>query len=465
MSRKITIDPVTRIEGHARVEIDIDDNKKVTGSVFKVIDFRGWETFLRGMQVEMMPTITPRICGTCPQSHHLVSARTVDKVFGAKIPRSAELLRRALNMGAMIHSHAVHFFALAGPDLVLGIDADPAQRNIIGLVQAAPEVAKQALRLRSIGQKVVELIGGRGTHPVTAVAGGVSAPLDKDKRERLEKLSSEGVTLGRKLFQFAKDALLKQKALHTVLPLESYYLGTVSKGCLDFYDGDLRLVSPSGQNWDFHEDDWTKNMIEETSPHSYAKHVLCKTPEGKTVTYRVGPLARVNACDRIDTPAANAELDQFRKAFKRPCHQTTLYHWARLIELLHSLEKLAEIVKDKELYAETVKAPLDTPRNATAHVEAPRGVLIHDYKVDANGIVTDANLLVATQQNISAINQTVGMAAQRFIDKPDSFLLNGIEMGIRCYDPCLSCATHRMGEMKLEVIVRQDGKHIREARR
>jgi F420-non-reducing hydrogenase large subunit len=383
------------------------------------------------------------------------------------IPRAAWLLRNALNYGQFIHSHGVHFFALAGPDLILGLDADPAKRNILGLVEAAPDVATKALRLRTIGQRVSELIGGRGTHPVSCVAGGIGAPLGKEKRETLRKLADEAVTLGTELFSFSKKLLLSKMDLVQSLPLETHYLGTVRAGALDLYDGDLRLVSPDGQHKiEFKEEDWMSHLFEETVPGSYAKYVFCKTGADDAVPYRVGPLARLNCCDRIDTPLANAELEELRKVAGNPCHQTVVYHYARLIEILHAAERLHAIMNDDEVLSENVRAPTDgTPRNATAHIEAPRGTLIHDYQVDGNGIVTEANLIVATQQNMSSINATVGMSAQQYLDQPDGMLLNAIEFGVRCYDPCLSCATHRIGEMKLDLSIRKDGSEVRRVRR
>ncbi|MCB9652860.1 MAG: Ni/Fe hydrogenase subunit alpha [Deltaproteobacteria bacterium] len=467
MGRKITIDPITRIEGHARVEIDVDDNNKVTSSVFQVLDFRGWETFLRGMQVENMATITPRICGTCPQTHHLASARTLDRVFDVQIPRPAELLRYAANMGGLVHSHAVHFFALAAPDLVMGVDAKPETRNIVGLVQAMPDLATKALRLRSVGHKIVELIGGRGTHPVSCVAGGLSTPLGKDKRDVFSRLANEGLTLSRELFDVGKKALFADRALAESLPIETHYMGTSKDGALDLYQGALRFVSADGDAFEFSEDRYTDHIVEFVGASTYAKHTrFRKDPNGDSVPYRVGPLARLNTCDFIDTPLAQKEFEEFRVVAGFPSHETMFYHYARLIELLHAVEKLAELAKDDEIYSDNVRTKkLNAPRSATAHVEAPRGTLIHDYDVDENGIVKKANLLVATQQNIPAINETISMSAEKFINQSDGFLLNAIEMGIRCYDPCLSCATHRYGEMKLDVIVRKEGHELRRARR
>ena len=272
--------------------------------------------------------------------------------------------------------------------------------------------------------------------------------------------------LGLSLFETAKDALLTQIDLVFSLPLETHYLATVNDGAMDFYQGALRLKAPDGTTLDFEEDAWRDHMHEESSPTSYAKDVLCRTASGEDVSYRVGPLARINCAERIDTPRAQVELGELRELGGDPCHHTLMYHYARLVELLHALEKLCQLVDDDEMYSDQVRAKVGSPRSATAHVEAPRGVLIHDYEVDGDGIVTGANLMVATQQNIAAINQTVGMSAAQYLDRPDDFLLNAIEVGIRCYDPCLSCATHRVGEMKLEVLIRDaDGRVVRQARR
>lgn len=466
MARKITIDPVTRIEGHARVEVDIDDNDQVTNSVFKVLDFRGWETFLRGTQVEMMPSITARICGTCSSSHHLASAKAVDQVFGATPPRAAELLRYALNLAGYIHSHGVHLFALAGPDLLLGLNADPATRNIMGLIDAAPEVATKALKLRAISTRIGETIGGRGIHPVTAVAGGMASPLTAASRTRLNKEAQTALELAGELFDFVKQALLSSTDLTESLPLETHYLALVRDGAMDHYEGRLRLRAPDLSTFEFAVDDWVDYLVEESSPSSYAKSVVCRLNGGGETSYRVGPLARINCCDTIDTPRANAELAEFRKVAGFPCHQTVQYHYARLIELLYAAEKLVELLGDDEICSPDVKAaPAHAPRHGVGAVEAPRGVLIHDYGVDENGIVTDVNLIVATQQNVPAINATVGLSVKEYLNQPDDLLLNGIEFGIRCYDPCLSCATHRVGEMKLEVVVRHQGEVVRTARR
>jgi len=336
----------------------------------------------------------------------------------------------------------------------------------VALLKAHPDVARKALELRSLGQRVTEIVGGRGTHPVSAVAGGASAPLGKARHHALETLARQGLELGQELFQVARDALVAKSDLVLSLPIETHYLGTVRDGALDLYDGELRLRAPDGSVTDFSEDDWMSHLVEETTSSSYAKPVYFKGPDGGHVPYRVGALARLNCADRIDTPLAQAELERFRELGGFPCHFTPMYHYARLIELLHMLEKLAGLVADPEILSEDVRTvPTQPPRRATAHVEAPRGVLIHDYDVDPNGIVTKANLIVATQHNIHSINRTIGLSVEKLLGESDDKLLNGIEFGIRCYDPCLSCATHRLGEMKMEVVVRRGGEIIREARR
>jgi F420-non-reducing hydrogenase large subunit len=359
----------------------------------------------------------------------------------------------------------VHFFALAAPDLLIGMDADPGERNLVGLLKAAPQVAKDALRLRSIGQKVTEIIGGRGTHPASVV-GGLAAPLDDDRHRALTALVEEALPLGLQLVEVARQALVERTEVLSSLPLPTAYMGTVKDDALDLYDGDLRLRTVDGEIVDFTEDEWSAYLTEEAVPSSYAKIVTCRTAGGERVPYRVGALARLNCVDRIDTPFANEELKRYREVGGFPCHETVMYHYARLIELVYAIEKLTEIVKDDEIRSDVVRAkPQAPPRSATAHVEAPRGVLIHDYGVDEDGIVTSANLVVATQQNISSINDTIGLSAANYLDQGDELLLNGIEFGIRCYDPCLSCATHRLGDMKIEVVVRHRGEVVRRARR
>lgn len=466
MGRTIVVNPVTRIEGHAQIDIDIDDADQVVGARLHVLEFRGFEKFIEGMQVELMPTLSTRICGTCPHAHHLVAAKCADLVFGAIPPRAALLQRQLLNAGSIIHSHAIHFFALAGPDLLLGLAASPADRNIVSLLKAAPELAKRALRLRSLGQKIAEVVGGRGTHPITAVSGGMAAAIDADKLDQLRSMAGEALELSRFALESGKKALSERAELIALLPLSTHDLGTVQDGIWDLYDGRLRLCSPDGKiAAEVAALQYKDVMVEEAVSDSYAKRVLFKL-DGTEADYRVGPLARLNVCERMPTPEAQAELEEYRNKFGHPTHDVVLNHYARLIELLACAELAVKLCKDPELGSDTVQTrPTHGPKSAVAHVEAPRGVLIHDYDVDDRGLVRKANFLVATQHNISSINKSLRLAAERFWKKSEAEFVNGVEFAIRCYDPCLSCSTHQVGEMPMVVNVRRGGQLVRQVRR
>jgi coenzyme F420-reducing hydrogenase alpha subunit len=467
MSRTLQINPVTRIEGHAKVNIEIGDDKTVKAASMHVLEFRGFEKFVEGMQAELMPTLTTRICGTCPHAHHLVSAKCLDRAFSAPPPRAAVLLRELLNCGSIIHSHAVHFFALAGPDLFLGLGSPVAKRNLVGLLEAAPHLATKALRLRSIGAQIVEIVGGRATHPVTAVAGGMSAGLTPQSRDSLRALVVEGFELAKVALAEGKKALGQQTALLSTIQLAVRDMGTVKGKNLDLYDGTIRVRRPDKSiAVEFEAENYRTHLFEQAFPDSYGKEVRLRDPQDKAAVYRVGPLARVNCADAIDTPAANAELGEFKKTWGDPCDKVALGHYARLIELLYCAEKAAQIVNDDEIMSTNLRTPPGgTPKQAAAHVEAPRGVLIHDYDIDANGIIKTANFVVATQHNIACINASIKDAAAKFLDQGDQRLMDGVEFAIRCYDPCLSCSTHCVGQMPLDITITRDGQTIRTARR
>jgi len=466
MGRTIVVNPVTRIEGHAKIDVEIDDADQVVAARLHVLEFRGFEKFVEGMQVELMPTLTTRICGTCPHAHHLVAAKCVDAVFGAAPPLAALLQRQLLNAGSIIHSHAIHFFALAGPDLLLGIGAAPADRNIVSLLRAEPDLAKRALRLRSLGQKIAEVVGGRGTHPITAIAGGMAAPIDQDKLGQLRTMATEALDLARIALDAGKSVLSSRSELIELLPLSSYDLGTVNNDVWDLYDGNLRLCAPDGKTAaEVTSTQYRDVMVEEANAFSYSKRVLFKLG-GTEVDYRVGPLARLNACGKLPTPAAQAELEEFRTRFGHPTHQVVLNHYARLIELLACAELAVKLCNDPELTSTSIQTqPTHGPKSAIAHVEAPRGVLIHDYEVDDQGLIHKANFLVATQHNISSIDKTLRLAAERFWKKPEAEFVNGVEFAIRCYDPCLSCSTHQVGQMPMIVNVTRNGQVIRQVKR
>lgn len=463
MGNVITINPVTRIEGHAKVTVELGDDGRVSAALLHVLEFRGFERFVQGMHVEKMPTVTSRICGTCPHAHHLVAAKAVDAVFGVEIPPAARLLRELLNAGSMIHSHAIHFFALAGPDLFMGIDAAPEKRNLVALLGVAPDVGKAALRLRSIGQRIAEEIGGRGTHPVTCVAGGMASGITADTRALLLKMAEEAVAITQTVLGAGRDALAKSDELLRSFNQPLFDLGTVNSGALDCYDGMIRVRDPEGKTLrEVKAEEYRDVMIEEALPHTYTKQVLLRLAGAENKQYRVGPLARINCSDTISTPLAAAEWQAFRERWGAPCHFTGAQHHARLVELLHHAEKAVQILKNDEIMSANIRnQPRGAPRRGIAHVEAPRGILIHDFDVDKNANVTSANLLVATQHNIAAINESVKLAADKFLSASDSALTNGVEFAIRCWDPCLSCSTHAVGQMPLDLTISHQGTTLR----
>jgi F420-non-reducing hydrogenase large subunit len=463
MGRTITINPVTRIEGHAKVTIELGDDGKVSAALLHVLEFRGFERFVQGMHIEKMPTVTSRICGTCPHAHHLAASKAVDAVFGVEIPRAARLLRELLNAGSIIHSHAIHFFALAGPDLFIGVDAPAERRNLVALLAAAPELGKKALRLRSIGQRISEEVGGRGTHPVTCVAGGMASGITPETRKMLLALAEEAVTLTQEVLAAGRDAFTKHDALLRSFEQKVHDLATTKGGALEFYDGPLRLNAPDGKTErELKAENYRDVMVEEALPYSYAKQVLLRANGSGLLPYRVGPLARLNCAESIGTPLAAAEFAAFRERWGSPCHFTAAQHHARLIEILNQAERAVELLKDDAIQSNELRTVIKgTPKRAIAHVEAPRGLLIHDFDVDANANVTGANLLVATQHNIATINQTVKLAADKFLTQSDEALTNGVEFAIRCWDPCLSCSTHAAGQMPLELYIVHRGSTLR----
>lgn len=470
MKRTITIDPVTRIEGHARVFLNLGESGNLESAGLVVNELRGFERLLVGMEADRMPSVTARICGVCPSAHHLASCKALDNAAGVEPPPAAKLLRELLYMGHFIHSHALSLFVLQGPDLVLGLDAAPAVRNVVGLVAAQPEIAKKALRLRSIGQKINELVGGRGTHPVTAVAGGITFVWDGEKKTLLTEWITEALALVQELAPVARELLLKQLEIHQNLLTdwthETHYLGTVMDGRINFYDGLLRAMDPRGNVVkEFPAADYEHYLTEKVVDYSYMKEVMLLL-EGREYPYRVNTLGRINCADEMGTPLADRELALFRKAFGRPCHATVMHIYARLIELIYACERAEEIVHMPQIAGETRVPVKFTAGRGIGHVEAPRGTLVHDYEIDDQGIIRSANLIVATQHNYHCINRSIMQAAQsHVIGKDDDGLLNAVEFAIRCYDPCLSCATHAVGRMPLEVVLRQGDSTVRQIRR
>lgn len=458
----ITIKPVTRVEGHAKVDLHLDDaGKKVEKAFFRVEEFRGFEKILEGRPLEEAPHIVPRICGICPVSHHLSSAKACDAVLGVEPPETGTLLRELMHMGQTVHSHALHFFFLAAPDFLFPTDLE--KRNVIGIVKTNPELAKKAITLRKMGQDVVSTVGGRAIHPITAVPGGVTKPITEEERKgMLQKmkqalvLSQEALGIGKKIVADNME-LIKEFA-----PIETNYGGLTRNGVLDLYDGKMKFINPAGQ------------LIEEFPASEYMNHIdeheedftSIKFPYLKSLgfpkgTYRVNTLARLNVADKISTPIAQKELESYRKSFGRPAHLTLLYHYARLIELIYACEKAMELLENSKITGTKTRTPANLRAGeGVGIIEAPRGMLIHHYKTNGEGIITKANIIVATQQNNYAINESVKSVAQKWITsaQPKEELLNRVEMAIRAYDPCLSCSTHLVGRMPLEISVYRKGK-------
>ena len=463
--QKITIEPVTRIEGHAKVTIHLNGKGKVEKAFFHVNEWRGFEKFSEGRPFFEMIQITPRICGICPVSHHLTAAKACDGVVGVTPPRPARLLRELMHMGQFIQSHSMHFFELAGPDLLLGFDADPAIRNVVGVVQANPDLALKAVRLRAFGQEIIRRLGGKRIHPVHSIPGGVNAPLSvQDRDEILSQIDDmidvvkTAITVGKGWYEGNMDVVNQ----FAVFP--SAYMGLVDEqGGLQLYDGILRLVDKTGKKLEeFDPQNYLDYIGEHVEDWSYLKfpfYLKMGWPKG---TYRVGPLARLNVADKINTPLAHEEFLKFKSlGGDKPVEGTLWYHYARLIEDLYAIERAKEILLDPDVLSTDLMTDYAARSGeGVGCLEAPRGTLIHHYKTDPNGMLTKVNLIVATGHNNWAMSTAVEMVAKTYVDGKNlkEGMLNRVEAAIRAYDPCLSCSTHAIGAMPLAIeLVEPDG--------
>lgn len=467
MSRVIKIDPVTRVEGHGRVVIHLDDAGQVSDARFHVVEFRGFEKFCEGRHFTEMPTLTERICGICPVSHHLASAKAVDAICGVQPTPTARMLRELMHMGQMIQSHALSFFHLSSPDLLLGFDCDPATRNVFGLIAANPEAARKGIRLRQYGQQIIAAVGGRKIHPDVCVPGGMNRALKVEDRDELLAGIDEAMTTTR----FAIQVLLDYCGQHadfvrTFATFPSNYMGLVTaEGRLEHYDGLLRMIGPDGTRLeDFYDPTSYLSLIAEaTEDWSYLKFPFYRPQGYPAGSYRVGPLARLNVCDGIGTPEADKELANFRAATGgKPVEGSLFYHYARLIEILFAIERAQQLLSHADICGQDLIAESYTilPEGVGV-VEAPRGTLFHHYVVDEGGAIERVNLIVSTGQNNQAMNQSVAQVAKMYVKANGTELhesmLNKVEAAIRCYDPCLSCSTHAIGQMPLVVELRDAG--------
>jgi NAD-reducing hydrogenase large subunit len=468
MNKEIVINPVTRIEGHAKVTIFLKDDSSVKEARFQITDFRGFEKFCEGRPFYEMPSITSRSCGICPVSHLIASAKACDQIVGVNPPTTAVLLRRLMHMGQMIQSHALNLFHLSFPDLLLGLDSDPAERNIFGLIEKQPDLARQGIRLRKFGQELIEKVAGKRIHSSDWVMpGGAKWPLSKKNADYLHSNMPEALDITVKTIAFFKNCLKGlEDEVENFGNFPTYYLGLVtSKGGLEHYDGKIRIVDAEGKIVADQLDPTTYHEYigEAVEPWSYMKFPYYKPlgyPDG---TYRVGPLARLNVASHCGTPLADEELKEFKKLGTNGVVQSTFhYHYARLIEILFCLEGVKEILEDPEILSERVSSKAFVNNDEGVGVaEAPRGTLIHHYAVDPQGMIVWANMIIATEHNNLAYNRAVTQVAKKYVKgkRLREGMLNRVEAVIRAFDPCLSCATHAVGQMPLEVrLVDSEGK-------
>lgn len=456
VTQKITIEPVTRIEGHAKVTIRMTDEGKVDHAYLHINEFRGFEKFCEGRLVFEMPLITPRICGICPVSHHLASAKAGDAVMGCPPPRPASLLRELMHMGQIIQSHGMHFFELAGPDLLLGFDADPAIRNVVGLLQVNPELTVKAVNLRKFGQEIIAILGGRRIHPNFAVPGGVNKSLLASEREKILSDIDENIATLKVGIQIMKDWAEKNaEDINKFAVFDTGYFGLVTpKNSLELYDGQIRLVDRNGKQLEkFDGKDYLDYIAEHVESWSYLKFPYYKKMGYPGGVYRVGPLGRCNASDQIDTPLANEELKIFKAIGNgKPVNNTLYYHYARLIEALFATERVRILLDDPDILSnDRLNTKQDFKGVGVGVIEAPRGTLIHHYWAKENGQIEKVNLIVSTGHNNWAMCEAVDSVAKTYIQGPEvkEGMLNRVEAAIRAYDPCLSCSTHAVGSMPI----------------
>jgi NAD-reducing hydrogenase large subunit len=468
MTQKITIEPVTRIEGHAKVTIHLNDAGTVERAYMHVNEFRGFEKFCEGRLYFEMPSITPRICGICPVSHHLASAKAGDDLMCCPPPRPASLLRELMHMGQIIQSHGMHFFELAGPDLLLGFDSDPATRNVVGLIGANPALAVQAVNLRKFGQEIIHTLGGRRVHPNFAVPGGVNKALETKEREAIlagVDAAIASIQGGLKIIKGWAEA--NQEDINRFAVFSSGYFGLVTpENGLELYDGQVRLIGANGEQLEkFFGRDYLNFIAEHVENWSYLKFPYYKKLGWPQGVYRVGPLGRLNAADHIDTPLANEEHKTFKSLSPgKPVENTLYYHYARLIEALFAAERVRILCEDPDIIStEILNTKKENRGQGVGVIEAPRGTLFHHYWTDMHGQIQKVNLIVSTGHNNWAMSNAVDSVAKTYISghEINEGLLNRVEAAIRAYDPCLSCSTHAIGQMPIELeVLDADGKLI-----
>jgi len=477
--KEITINPITRLEGHGKIAIFLNDAGEVENAYLQIPELRGFERFCIGRKAEDMPQLTSRICGVCPVAHHMAGTKTLDAAFNVEPPSTAKKLRELMYCGYIIYDHTLHFFYLGGPDFVVGPEAPPEKRNILGVIEKAGlEVGKDVIKHRAYGQRITEIIGGKATHPVCGLPGGISKPLSEEDKQEIEKMATSCVEFAKLSLKLFHDIVLgNEKYVEMVkskmYTLKTYYMGLVDENNrVNFYDGKVRVVDPNGNEFlKFEPKDYLNHITEHVEEWTYVKFPYLKKVGWKgfvdgpdSGVYRVGPLGRLNASDGMATLLAQAEYEVMYKTLGgKPVHSTLAFHWARLIELLYAAERAVELVKDPEITSTNVRNKPGEPGEGVGIVEAARGTLIHHYILDNDALIKDVNLIVATTNNCPAINMSIRDAAKGLIrgGTVNQGLLNKVEMAFRAYDPCLACATHfAVGQMPLTVSIYNSEKKL-----
>ncbi len=482
----ITIDPITRLEGHGKIEIFLDDAGAVQRAYFQVPELRGFEKFVQGRPAEEMPQITSRICGVCPTAHHMAATKALDDLYKVDPPPAAKKIRELIYSTFIAEDHALHFYFLGGPDFVVGPNAPAADRNVLGVIaKVGIETGKKVITMRRRLRELVALAGGKAAHPVFGLPGGVAKHITSEAQKQFQEVAAEAVDFAQFTLQLFEEVVLKNSdyvslILSDVYTHRTYYMGMVdSQNRVNFYDGLIRVVTPEGKEWKkFAPQKYLEHIAEHVEPWSYVKFCYLKPVGWKGFTegegsgiYSVAPLARLNASDGMATPLAQKAYEAFFSTLGgKPVHHTLANHWARLVELLYAAERMKELAADPELTDDSIRVlPTEKPNEGIGIVEAPRGTLIHHYQTDENGLIEKANLIVATQNNAARIAMSVEKAAKKLIsgaNVPEG-VLNQIEMAFRAYDPCNGCATHSLpGSMPLLVRVRnQSGNTLTTLRR
>ena len=476
--KEISINPITRLEGHGNISIFLNDEGEVENAYLKIPELRGFEKFCEGRRAELMPLLTTRICGVCPVAHHFASVKALDAAFNVEPTSTAKKLRELMYEGYIIYDHTLHFYYLGGPDFVVGPDAPPEKRNILGVIEKAGlDVGKEVIKHRAYGQKITAILGGKATHPVCGLPGGISKALSEENRQEIEKMAISSVEFAKFSLKLFHDIVLGNSAYVDLIKsdaytMKTYYMGQVDENNkVNFYDGKIRVTDPNGGEFlKFEPKDYLTHIGEHVEPWTYSKFPFLKKVGWKGLSdgadngvYRVGPLGRLNASDGMATPLAQAEYEVMYKTLGRPVHGTLAFHWARLIELLYAAERAVELAKDPEITSINIRNKPGEPGEGVGVVEAARGTLYHHYVLDKDALVKDVNLIVATTNNYPAICMSIRDAAKGLIHggKVDQGVLNKVEMAFRAYDPCFACATHAaIGQMPLTVKVYDSQKNL-----